>query len=398
MNSNLPVKTDTREIARFADGQVFVRKTPDGQVKAVKTIMELSLRKKEMASVGGSMMITTYGFDQMNRVAGLSVIYPPEINITVDRRGFLETAKVENPYIEYDEDGSIKVITTECLAIGLSPIGNWCITQERLRFDLRQYFIAEVWSKVKDKPACGSFKTRQAHDADTNSPNNMWVPVMSGCGLSVDLMHPEITKVITSHITRQKFAERIATSICRRNAMKRHPAIAQSLVQPTDGYAEVEVVGWQHDKSADEIREIVSSVATQGVVPGALQHGAEPLTIDGKAVEVVTEDSQLKFGDEEKAAVEDEVTEDDMDRNRSGSGISPEQGTLFEEEQSSIGDREKNLIYLGELEDGLGTKPMNEVIDDIASDTPDVNFAEMNDDQLSALVSKLKEWDRTRKR
>jgi hypothetical protein len=41
---------------------------------------------------------------------------------------------------------------------------------------------------------------------------------------------------------------------------------------------------------------------------------------------------------------------------------------------------------------------MNEVIDQIAPDTPDANFPEMTDDQLSSLVATLKEWDRNRKR
>jgi hypothetical protein len=399
MSNNLPVKhADTKQVARFADGEVFVRQTPEGQLKAVKTVMGLDQREKELCPVGGSVMITTYGFDKMNRVAGLSVVFPPEISITVNRRGFPETAKVENPYIEYDEDdGSIKVITTECMAIGLSPIGNWCITQERLRFDLRQYLIAELWSKVKNKPRCGSFVTKQAYQKDPD-PNRMWVPVMSGCGLSVDLMHEEIMKVISGHITRQKFAERISRSICRRNAMKRHPAIAQSIVQPNDGYAEVEVVGWQHDKSADDMKRIASVVADRGAVPSAITHEQEPVVIDGTRVEVATEETQVEYGDEEKTVVEGEVSEEEAAKNEQGAGISQEQATLFDEEQSSIGDREKNLIWLGEMEEALGTEQMNEVIDQIAPDTPDANFPEMTDDQLSSLVATLKEWDRNRKR
>jgi hypothetical protein len=396
---NLPVKSEPKEIATLGDGEVFVRRTPTGQVKAVRTTMGLSLDDKELCPINKSnVMITTYGFDKMNRVAGLSVVYPPQINITVDRRGFPETALVENPYIEYDDDGSIRVITTECLAIGLSPIGNWCITQERLRFDLRQYFIAEAWGKVKKYPACGKFTTLAGHESGPDAHDHMWVPVIAGCGLSVNLMHKEIESVLTGHITRQKFAERIATSICRRNAMKRHPAIAQTLVNPRQGYAEVDVIGWQHDKSADEIKDIAASVANRGVVPSAIQHGDKGMSIDGKPVEIVTEETNVEYGDEENAAVKEDVSTDDMDQNRTGTGISTEQGNLFDQEEAALEEREKNLLYIGELENSMGHDDLNGVIDEIAPDTPDTDYLMMTDEQLATLVGKLKEWNRTRKR
>lgn len=388
----------SKEIAVLGDGQVFVRRTPEGQIRAVKTVMGLSLSDKELCPIkGGNVMITTYGFDKLNRVAGLSVVFPPQISITVDRRGFLETALVENPYIEYDDDGSIKVISTECLAIGLSPIGNWCITQERLRFDLRQYFIAEAWSKVKRHPACGKFTTVAGHESGPDAHDRMWVPVISGCGLSIDLMHPEIESILTGHITRQKFAERIAHSICRRNAMKRHPAIAQSVVRPKDGWADVEVIGWQHDKTAEELKALTTSVANQGALPKDLQHGEGPVSINGKPVQVLAEENTVEFGDKEKAVVQDEISGDDMDQNSSGKGISQEQEGLFDEE-TSLGEREKHLLYIRELEDAMGIKDLNEVIDQIAPDTPDKAFPDMTDEEISTLVKHLEDWNRKRKR
>ena len=290
----------SREIATLGDGQVFVKRTEEGLMCAVKAEIELSLRDKELCSVGGSVMVTATGFDKLNRVAGLTVIKPPQIAITVERRGYPETTMVENPYIEYSEDGAIKVVTVECLAIGLSPIGNWTITQERLRFDLVQYFAADAWGKVKKFPDCGRYTTKSLHDK--HEDEKMWVPIMMNTGLSVDISHPEIVSVLTAHITRQKFAERIASTISRRNAMKRHPSIAQSAVTPEGGFANVTVIGWQHNQTTGNLKTMAAQAAAGVEVP--------------KEIEVVKAETEVEFGDEENDAVQgDEISTDDINEN-----------------------------------------------------------------------------------
>jgi hypothetical protein len=368
----------SKEVATLGDGQVFVKRTEEGQMCAVKSEIELSLREKDLCQVpGGSVMITASGLDRLNKVAGLTVIKPPQIAITVERRGYPETTMVENPYIEYSEDGAIKVVTVECLAIGLSPVGNWCITQERLRYDLVQYFAADAWNKVKKYPDCGRFMTKKFHDRDGDG--RMWIPIMMDTGLSVDISHPEITSVITGHITRQKFAERIASTICRRNAMKRHPSIAKSLVIPEQGYGYVEVIGWQHDQTADGLKKMAAQ-AVAGELPSS-------------EVEVVQIETEVKFGDEENVTVEADVSSDDMDQG--GKKREEEQQSLFEQD-NALEDREKHLLYLKKVQDSLGDK-FNPKVWEISPELADQDFSELKDEDLEFLVTQFKSIARKQK-
>ncbi len=332
--------TKRNEVARLGDGDVFVKRTPDGTFCAVKGDVSLTLANKEFCSIpGGGTMITAAGYDQLNKVAGLTIIYPPRIPITVNRRGFPETAMVENPYIEYDDNGVIKVITTEALAIGLSPIGNWVITQERLRFDLNQYFVSDAWSKVKRYKNCGKFINKRTYESMEDKDKHVFLRVMGEWGLALDISHEEVMSILTSHLTRQKFAERIATTICRRNAMKRHPAISKTEVVPKHGEAVVTVYGWQHDMTAGQVNKMVDLTMSGQLPPEIERRRAE---------------TEVEFGSNEIVSVASDVEEGDLDRHRSPSA--EKQKDLFEKEDDAFELREKVIMYLGKQEQKLGER------------------------------------------
>lgn len=344
--SQLPEKKN--EIAVLGDGEVFVKRTAEGSFKAIRGEIRLSQSDKEVTSIpGGGVMISTYGYDKLNKFAGLTIVYPPQIPITVDRRGYPETAMVENPYIEYDKDGVMKVITVEALAIGLSPIGNWVITQERTRFDLHQYFVADAWSKAKKFPACGKFVSRETYEKMPDRENRMFLKIMGEWGLALDVTHPDVMSTLSGQITRQKFAERIASSICRRNAMKRHPAIAKTEVKLHGGEAYVTVYGWQHDMTAAQITKMVS-LTTGGQLP--------------PQITLQSESKEPQYGDGEVSSVEVEVVTDDLDKQEKKESQAPgEQGALFSEE-GKLEDKEKMLIYLGSCEAKLGMDPLRDIL------------------------------------
>lgn len=368
---------DKREVAVLGDGEVIVKRTPDGTFQAIRGHITLSLKNKEIVSIpGGGTMITSYGFDSLNKVAGLTTLYPPRIPITVDRRGYPETLDVENPYIEYDDDGAIRVITVECYAIGLSPIGNWVITQERLRYDLRQYFISEVWSKVKKMPATGKFISEEARAKLKDQDENMWIKVISNWGLHIDPRHEEITKVLTGHLTRQKFAERIASTICRRNAMKRHPAIGKSEVHPRGGEARVLVYGWQHDLTADQVNNM-ARLTTSGKVP--------------PQVELRSEQTDVEYGKSELETVEAEVVSNNLDqKNGKPKDGEEEQSSIFAEDDS-LDDRSKKLVYLGSKEEELGEEKFVEIISSRVEHANFVRLEDLDEEDLDAAIEALKE-------
>lgn len=371
--SNLPATTGKREIALLGDDQVFIKRTPDGVLRATSAIVPLDLRRKEIVSIEGNFMITAIGYDRLNKIAGLSVVYPPSTPYTFMLDGIPDTREVGNPFIEYDDEtGAIRTISVTCLALGLSPIGNWCITHERLRFDLNRYFAMDAWSKVKRNTACGGFESQALYEKRDEKEYYIFVKVMPGWGLSLDSRHAEVQKILTTHFNRQKFAERIASTICRRNAMKRHPAIAKTNVMPRDGVAEVQVYGWRHDLDTAKINKMINSAA-QGRLPDN--------------IEVIAQESEIEYGSENGAAAETEISSDDIDR--TGGTATGDQTTLFDTEADDPSDRESNLFYLGECDERLGPRFLGVVSEVVPRIETIDSFNELNNDELEAACKEL---------
>ena len=373
---------EKKEIAHLGEGEVFVKRAPDGTFRAIRGEIWLSIKDKEIVSIpGAGTMITSYGYDSLNKIAGLTTIYPPRIPITVDRRGFPETVNVENPYIEYDNDGAIRVITVECYAIGLSPIGNWVITQERLRYDLRQYFISDIWAKVKKLPATGKFISEETRDKRDDQDEHMWIKVMANWGMFIDPRHEEISKVLTGHLTRQKFAERIASTICRRNAMKRHPAIGKSEVLPKGGEARVQVFGWQHDLTAAQINNM-AQLTSDGGLP--------------KQIELRSEESEVEYGKSEVEVVEHAVVSDSITpQSEASKSDEIEQGSLFSEGDDSLSERDRNLIYLGGKEEEHGNRRFRQIVEEAVPDIDSYSsLSELSDEEVVLATEAIKEWER----
>ncbi len=376
MNGNDSSRSNgNRELARLGDGEVFVKRTQDGVLRSVVSNVSLDLRKKEIVKIQSGFMITASGYDRLNKIANLTVVFPPSVVMTILVNGVPQTREVGNPYIEYDpETNAIRTISVTCLAIGIGPIGNWCITHERLRFDLDRYFAMEAWSKVKNVKNAGKFESVSAYNKREDKDEWIFIPIMPGWGISLDPRHDEVQKVLTNHFQRQKFAERIASTICRRNAMKRHPAIAKTTVMPRDGLATVQVYGWQHDYTAKQINAMISQVS-QGVVP--------------PQIEMKQSVTEIEHGHDDSQSVESDISSDDMDR---VSGQPSGQANMFDRpEPSQLTEREKGLAYLGQCDDRLGSAFLGVVEPAVPRIDQIDTFGDLTDEEIADAVSLLRE-------
>ena len=207
----------------------------------------------------------------------------------------------------------------------------------------------------------------------------MWVKVMANWGLSIDPRHEEIIKVLTGHLTRQKFAERIASTICRRNAMKRHPAIGKSEVVPRGGEARIPVFGWQHDLTAAQINTM-AQLTSSGALP--------------KQIELRSEETEVEYGKSEVAAVEHDVVADNIGtQSESSSPDDNEQGSLFSEDDS-LSDRDRSLIYLGGKEEELGNRQFREIVGEVVQDIDSYSsLSELSDEAVDLATEELKKWE-----
>jgi len=84
-------------------------------------------------------------------------------------------------------------------------------------------------------------------------------------GLWLNLAHAEVRGLLETHTQRLRFAERTATSICERNALRAHPAIAKSQVEAHGAkprrWTNITVYGFRHDLDRKQLERLTLSVA-----------------------------------------------------------------------------------------------------------------------------------------
>jgi hypothetical protein len=188
-------------------------------------------------------------------VASISIVTPQ--SVIVDGR------PVPNPNIERNpRTRTPEAVNLRKMGIGFSPAGNIVVIDKTMYFSLKTYFIQSIQAKMKKSPGCAVYGVKNAMPKEEGS----WVfyEVESPLGIWINYKAPAIIDCLEEHTQRQKFAERIATTIIERNILKDHPALAISQVYAKgaspDATAYVTVYGWQNDLEPRNLTEIMSQV------------------------------------------------------------------------------------------------------------------------------------------
>lgn len=283
----------------------LVKMTKDGMVRAIRTRVVLSEAKGHIWFLGGMVngrwdpqakaAITAVGYDFMNLFAGVSFIQP---DTAVGEDGKATC----NPYFHRGEGGEVDYIKVRMIGIGRNPVGNWVAHDVTLNYNLRGYFVQDLMSKWSGKKkddvlkSWGTLYPTGAITPEITKGGKMAVACPGGVSLVVDLSNREVVAVIQEHLNRQKFGERNALTICRRNILKRFLAAVQ-----LDGTNAVNIVSWQQpDRDFRRVGEIASAAAD-----GRFDLG------DGETVEVQRETVEVVDGDPEAAeALAGDVDED----------------------------------------------------------------------------------------
>ena len=252
------------EKAKIGDLEVIVKRDANGDVKAVKGKVTLDMARKEIYGIPGSdpktgkwgkvYNISADGYIALNQIANLSMIEPDHFRLE-------NGDKVPNPHIE-TENGFIVAVHVKKRAFGYGPLGNPCITDASVSFNLKMYFLQDIINKIKSFPDAGKIimeagVTQEMRETCVILNYNYGIVVVA------DVAHPEIRKVIGTQVQREKFAERIASKIAIRNALKVHPAIAAQTVEVQDGRATVTVFGLRHGHSQSEMVKIADSARVE---------------------------------------------------------------------------------------------------------------------------------------
>lgn len=284
-----------KSIVSLGDGKVFVKRTPDGTIRAVQGVIQLDEKNGEFADIQGKYMTTAKGFNTLNQIAGLSIITPEKLTLP-------DGNIVVNPYPFVDPvTGSITKVWVKKVAIGYSPTSNLVVTSATLQYDIRMYLIQDLVKKVEYCKDAGKI-CLESTLSDEEKKNGRFFAIDGELGVYVNFSHKDILKAINTFIQKKLFGERNAQSVCERLVMGKHPALSHAAYVDATGpdkahTAKVPVIGFVHDLTRDEMLNITAQAEKGQEIK---IKGQQAETIDIGVANATAEEMETEIDDEEK--------------------------------------------------------------------------------------------------
>lgn len=313
-------------------------------MRPVKAELALYERAGQIYQVQKSFSITNEGYNLLNKVAGISIVTPQKV--TADER------EHPNPYIErHPTTKMIESVFIRKIGIGYNLAGNVVVVDKTLLYNIYAYFIESIQSKMKKVvwknnrsteeklyPDCAQIGTR-AEKPEKNKGRWAFFPTVPPLGLWINYEDSAIIDCLNEHTQKQRFGDRIASTIVERNIMKSHPAIGVSKVEPQkhmntkDHKAYVTVYGFRHELGPVQIDEILAQA----------ERGSKVLDVKAEVIERVDEvDEALAIQDveeEEKTTEKKSKKEEKKDTPAEEEGKTP--GEMKEPPDKYYKDKEK---------------------------------------------------------
>lgn len=242
---------------------------------------------------------TASGLDYINTYAGISMIQPDFI---LNENGM----KVVNPQI-ITVDGMAERIRARVIGLGRTANGNLTAFDLTFVYSFTAYLTADIYSKWTYWSGDGESKTRSTcnwgrivtSDGYVPDPTKKRFPVSAGIFLEADVQNKALLAIWSKHIEEQKFADRRALSMARRNIIK-----AMLGITYLDDDASVKVVSWPSaDLSLDEIKASIENWKE-----GNLQIGKENVQVKKEVKEADSEDYESSHDEEIEPTEGDTVT------------------------------------------------------------------------------------------
>lgn len=339
--SNVITNRNKHEVANLGDGGVFIKRTENGTIKAVKGNIMLEERKGHIADIQGKAMITAAGYNEMNKIAGVSIITPEKLTLP-------DGQIVVNPYPIIDrESGTISKVWVKKMAIGYSPIGNIVITSSTLLYDITMYFVQDLVNKVQYNKNAGKLCMEQFL-TEEEKKTGIFLKIEGSLGVWANIQDKDVIKAMNTYIQNKLFAERKAQTICERNVLKKHPALS-TVYADAQGpdkakLARVPVIGFTHDLTKDDLMRL-SNMAENGEEIGPFK---------GREVEIYESIDEIDDEDIISARDEEEVIEEDIpEMNKQttvATKISEDTTSIIEEKKTALAFLKQAELLIGEAE------------------------------------------------
>lgn len=278
--------------------KAIVKTRRDGQVVSFRTNVPLSEDRGEVYyPFKNQPTITALGYDVLNKFKGVSFIVPETLKSD-------DGIERPNPYVLYGERGEIIRVTSRQIGIGQIATGSMVAQDVTVVYEVKVYLAQDAWSKWAGKkygdnpaPDPKNWGRLEPWGAPMPTDQGKWhrIDMPNGTTLWVDLTHADVRGLLGEDVNRQKFAQRNALTICRRNVLKRFVAAVK-----LDKSLTVPVVGWvQKDRDLQALRKMASEANTGSV------------SIDGEIIEVQREQATVVANhDEVDESLGDEPNED----------------------------------------------------------------------------------------
>lgn len=259
-NSNLCVRMGQ-------DHTLILRRDKDGTIKkAAYATVRLSKAQGEIAAIGFgdkvTWMICESGYVKLNSVLGL------DCKPATDAAGISP-----NPYLVKDAQGNVSGVYVCYEVTGPDMKGSIVTVRQTFFFNVRQYLVEALVGAAFDKVKKDgtvyqralegfTFMTLADYLADP-IPGTQYVPIDEREVLVIQRYisgtttpTPAFKKYLETTIKLCKEADRRASTICRRLAFSRHPAIARTKPESVQNeVANVNLIVWMVDEEAPKVEQ-----------------------------------------------------------------------------------------------------------------------------------------------
>lgn len=344
-NETAVAETKVKPVALTMEfGKLYCKAKGNEIMRPVKAELALYEQMGQIYQVQKNFAITNEGYNLLNKVAGISIVTPQKV--TADER------EHPNPYIErHPTTKLIESVFIRKIGIGYNLIGNVVVVDKTLLYNIYAYFIESIQSKMKKvvwknnrptkeklHPDCAVIGTKDEKPDPAKKGRWAFFETVHPLGLWINYEDPVIIDCLNEHTQKQRFGDRIASTIVERNIMKSHPAIGVSRVEPQkrlnikEHKAYVPVYGFRHELGPVQIDEILAQA----------ERGSKVLDVKAEVIEKVDEvDEALAIQEVEEEETttkkppkkEEEKSDKEEDKSPAESKEPPESYYLKQQEE-----------------------------------------------------------------
>ncbi|GEM_PF-4786349 len=194
-------------------------------MKKLQVGITLKEELQQLVEIDGEVNISAIGYDYLNKVAEISLLAP-------DTQNFNDK-EVSNPYIIYSENGNIDRALYKCIAYGMGPMGNRVITSATVEFNPDVQLVKDLTYVVCNDAEAGRI-TKEHLLTEEEKRVGYTVPLKDDLIIYCNLSNADINQAFNIYSNNKAYAERIAQTLAKRNALKCHPALS-NLITRVDG-------------------------------------------------------------------------------------------------------------------------------------------------------------------